>query len=237
ELDLALELQRAVHHRVGPDHDPRRTAGAEPDPAASRRLAHPDVAAHVRADAHGDVAGDGVHAAGHFRAHQADAAADRADVAVHAAAAIDVDAAAHRIHVVAGAQAGRGLDPAIDGGERFHLGLLAQPDRTVDGGQLATLDAAAGADAAVDGGGVAEHGAVADADAAVHRAQVADLAAGINLDAAVDAADVLGGQGRRGGEREAEEKGEGESATKHGMGPLLAGHASSMHPRSYNRTC
>src|SRR5690606_18564699 len=164
-----------------------------------------------------------LHAAGHLGADQADAAAHGAHVAVHAAAAVDEDAAADRVHVVAGAQAGARLDLAVDGGDRFHLGLLAQPDAAVDRGQLAALDPAAGADAAVDGGGVLEDGAIADADAAVDRAQVTGLLAGGDLDAAIDAADVLGGHGRRGGEREGEKKRKRECAAQHGKTPLRAG--------------
>src|SRR5690554_5003196 len=114
---VALELQRALDHRAGPDDDalaPR----AEPDrhPVAAR-LADPHAAVHVRADADGEVAVGHVDVAPDFGRDQADGAVGIADIAADLAAAADQHAAVDGFDAARDPRALADADAAIDRGQ------------------------------------------------------------------------------------------------------------------------
>src|SRR5690606_27951124 len=93
EVYLALEVQRALDHRVRADDHARFARGLERE--VEVRLLDFDPADHVRADAHRDVAVDRLDALAEAGADQADAAVDRLHAAADLAAAIHEHAAVH----------------------------------------------------------------------------------------------------------------------------------------------
>src|SRR5690606_989128 len=99
-----------MHHRPAADRHPRLAGRPALEPAGG--AADGDATPDDRADAHGDIAVDGLDVAADLGLDQADGAVDRLDAAADGAAAVDEDAA------VDGLDAATGLHAALEAEDR-----------------------------------------------------------------------------------------------------------------------
>src|ERR1700744_81164 len=129
EFDFAAKLQGALDHGVRADHDMRATV-AVGVPAAG--LVHQNTAVHAPVRAHGDIAIDGLDAAGDVRLVQRNGAVDVGRSAEDFGALAQFDGAVGRFDHARDPGASAHGNAAVDGIELVGGGAIVQFDFAVD---------------------------------------------------------------------------------------------------------